>query len=118
MAEITGFPPPPPPKEDGITETIHVPNWETASSFTPDELARICRQMSRLANYLAGSIMRVAGSNTSSLPTVGAAHPVVQQLFQMAATSENCAVQLEGPARIQPPGAMPGPGKPGGPFRC
>lgn len=120
MADLIGLPPntPPPGKEGGITESIHIPDWATVSDFTERDLARICRQISRLGNYLAGSMMKISAINTSSLPSAGAAHPVVRQLFQIAATSENCAIQLEGGPRVLPPGAMPGPGGSKSPFRC
>ena len=103
------FPSHPQPVEtSGLTERIHIPDWDSARDFTPSDLARILRQFARLANYLGGNVMRTAAL-ANSPHAGGAAHPVTQAIFNIAAQAESAAVQLEGPSRIMPVGGGAGP---------
>lgn len=64
---------------DDIRELIIVPKHGT-----PDDIERVLNQISRVCNALVSRIL--IGSVKESI-TIGAANPVVQQIFQCAASS-------------------------------
>lgn len=98
----------PPSTFDGLEVTIRVPDWVKSGDIPEAELARILRQIARVANYLSSSISRVAALDTSG-KQVGAAAQIAQSIFTVAVQSETSAIQIERAAnRIVPP-TPPGP---------
>ena len=96
------------PAFDGLEVTIRVPDWVKSGDIPEAELARILRQIARVANYLSSSVTRVAALDDSG-KQVGAAAQVAQSIFNVAAQSESSALQIERAAnRIVPP-TTPGP---------
>ena len=90
-------------QEFRIEETIIVPDRD----LTPAEMAKIMRQVARVANFLSSLIMKHAAI-TERDRAIGAGHPVCQAILAVAAQADAAAINLlPPPPQIMQPGAVP-----------
>jgi hypothetical protein len=85
-----------------IEETISVPDRD----LSPAEMARIMRQVARVTNFLSSLIMKHAALSTNER-TVGAGHPICQNIIACAVQADAAAAQLAGPPQIMSPQRRP-----------
>jgi len=85
------------PEPFQIQEVITVPERD----LQPQEIEKIMYQIGRVCNFLGSMIMRGAALSTDSR-SLGAGHPVAQNIINCAVQADAARMQLAGPRQVVP----------------